>query len=73
MRASLLEMMSFAIVALALVGPRLILWLMVSERSAQAQDRPALNTPRPGSGRRAAARPGFAVRASRDVTARAGS
>jgi hypothetical protein len=47
MRASLLEMISFAIVALALVGPKLILWLLVSEQSAQSDhDRPALNSQR---------------------------
>ena len=47
MRTSLLEMMSFAIVALALVGPKLILWLMVSEKSAPAEDNRALNAPSP--------------------------
>src|ERR1043165_6313611 len=47
MRASLLEMISFAIVALALVGPKLILWLLVSEQSAQSDhDRPSLNSQR---------------------------
>jgi hypothetical protein len=40
-------MMSFAIVALALVGPKLILWLMVSEKSAPAEDNRALNAPSP--------------------------
>jgi hypothetical protein len=46
MRASLLEMMSFAIVALALVGPKLILWLMVNERPAPAKDKLASTSSR---------------------------